>query len=108
MSSNAQDDLESGRQDERPHGDEGGADRQSDRTCSPLGLLKSWSSCFSRAEDSTDAGAPSNTAAETAAPPPPPPEEAKEKKYVHVPTHAASSYLKTTTTSEIQKANEIL
>ncbi|KAK1752521.1 hypothetical protein QBC47DRAFT_404846 [Echria macrotheca] len=31
-----------------------------------------------------------------------------EKKYVHVPTHAASSHLKTTSSKSIQKANEIL
>jgi hypothetical protein len=31
-----------------------------------------------------------------------------EKKYVHVPTHAASSFLKTATTRDMQKANAIL
>jgi hypothetical protein len=31
-----------------------------------------------------------------------------EKKYVHKPTHAATSFLKTATTRDMQAANEVL
>ena len=34
--------------------------------------------------------------------------DAFEKKYVHVPTHAASSFMQTATSREMKKANEIL
>lgn len=35
-------------------------------------------------------------------------QDQSEKKYVHIPTHAASDFLKTMTTREIKKANEVL
>ncbi|KAI1844577.1 hypothetical protein JX265_001562 [Neoarthrinium moseri] len=35
-------------------------------------------------------------------------EETVPKKYVHVPTHAASSFLRTATPKHMKKANEIL
>jgi hypothetical protein len=31
-----------------------------------------------------------------------------EERYVHVPVHAGSSFMKTTTTREVLRANEIL
>ncbi|KAK0664603.1 hypothetical protein QBC41DRAFT_233599 [Cercophora samala] len=60
------------------------------QSCSPLGFIKSFGRWWSH--DSKQ-----NTA-----------EPSPEKKYVHTPTHAASSFLKTTTTRDIQRANEIL
>ncbi len=36
------------------------------------------------------------------------PSDPTDKKYFHTPTHAASSFLKTTTTRNMQSANEIL
>jgi len=63
------------------------------RSCAPLGLIMSSLGSFSRCWCSAEDGQ---------APAP------VEKKYVHTPTHAASSYLKTTTTRNMQKANEIL
>ncbi|KXX82223.1 hypothetical protein MMYC01_201787 [Madurella mycetomatis] len=62
--------------------------------CSPLGMIKSSIGSVSRwwrpERDSRTS------------------EPAPEKKYVHTPTHAASSFLKTTTTRSMQSANEIL
>lgn len=58
-------------------------------SCSPLGFIKSVGRWWSH--DSKKAT----------------PEPSPEKKYVHTPTHAASSFLKTTTTRDIQRANEI-
>jgi hypothetical protein len=63
------------------------------RTCSPLGLIKSTLESLSRCwrpehEDRTS--------------------DPFEKKYVHTPTHAASSFLKTATSKDMQRANEIL
>lgn len=64
--------------------------RKETRTCSPLGLIKSISHWWhAEQHDQT-------------------PEPADKKKYFHMPTHAASSYLKTTTTKSTQRANEIL
>ncbi|KAK4204037.1 hypothetical protein QBC40DRAFT_273833 [Triangularia verruculosa] len=63
---------------------------KSRHSCSPLGLIKSFGRWWSH--DSKR-----NISEPTA-----------EKKYIHTPTHAASSFLKTTTTRGIQKANEIL
>jgi hypothetical protein len=62
------------------------------RTCLPLGLIKSSLESLSRCWRSEQDGR----------------RDPFEKKYVHTPTHAASSYLKTTTTRDIQRANEIL
>lgn len=67
--------------------------RKETRTCVPLGLIKSslgsLARCCWRPEQPT-------------------PSDPFEKKYVHTPTHAASSFLKTTTTKTMQSANEIL
>jgi len=38
----------------------------------------------------------------------PPPAEPEQKKYFHIPTHAASSHLKTTSSRIIREANEVL
>ncbi|KAK4041551.1 hypothetical protein C8A01DRAFT_14722 [Parachaetomium inaequale] len=62
------------------------------RTCLPLGLIKSSLGSLSRCWRPEQDGRP----------------DPFEKKYVHTPTHAASSFLKTTTTRDIQRANEIL
>ncbi|KAK4180144.1 hypothetical protein QBC36DRAFT_320757 [Triangularia setosa] len=59
-------------------------------SCSPLGFIKSLGRWW-----------PHDSKQDT-------PELPLEKKYVHVPTHAASSFIKTTTTRDIRKANEIL
>ncbi len=69
--------------------------RKETRTCAPLGLIKSSLGSLARCcwRPEQDDCRPSDPF---------------EKKYVHVPTHAASSYLKTTTTKNMQKANEIL
>lgn len=67
--------------------------QKEERTCSPLGVLMSSLGALSRCwrpEQNKQASDPF------------------EKKYVHKPTHAASSYLKTTTTRDMQRANEIL
>ncbi|GAB1310037.1 hypothetical protein MFIFM68171_00247 [Madurella fahalii] len=64
------------------------------RTCSPLSMVKSSIGSITRwwrPEQDPRASKP-----------------APEKKYVHTPTHAASSFLKTTTTRSMQSANEIL
>lgn len=71
--------------------------RKGGRACQPLGgLLKSslasLSRCWRIDHEDDDGPAPCPS----------------EKKYVHVPTHAASSFLKTTTTRGIAKANEVL
>ncbi|KAK4155559.1 hypothetical protein C8A00DRAFT_13424 [Chaetomidium leptoderma] len=73
----------------------GGGDAQREtRTCVPLGgLIKSSLGCLSRCWRPEQNGRTSDPI---------------EKKYVHTPTHAASSFLKTTTTKDIQRANEIL
>jgi hypothetical protein len=63
------------------------------RTCSPLSLIKSTLeslSCCWRPEHEDPTSDPF------------------EKKYVHTPTHAASSFLKTATSKDMQRANEIL
>jgi hypothetical protein len=82
----ARDDYRSLQQDETIAPDE-------TRTCSPLGLIKSTFESLSRCwraehEDRTS--------------------DPIEKKYVHTPTHAASSFLKTATSKDMRKANEIL
>lgn len=63
-------------------------------TCSPLGMIKSSIGLISRWWRPEQASRTS--------------EPAPEKKYVHTPTHAASSFLKTTTTKSMQSANDIL
>ncbi|KAK0618180.1 hypothetical protein B0T17DRAFT_328054 [Bombardia bombarda] len=77
---------------------EAGNREQGNLSCPPLGLIKSSvSKTVSRwwrpQEDDNK---------------PPTQPAPVERRYVHVPTHAASSFLKTTTTSRIRKANEVL
>jgi len=76
------------------HGREANATLRQTRTCSPLDLLKSSLESVSRRLRSEQSGTAST--------------HSLQKKYVHTPTHAASSFLKTTTTREMQRANEIL
>ncbi|KAK4251277.1 hypothetical protein C7999DRAFT_28312 [Corynascus novoguineensis] len=73
---------------------EANATSRQTRTCSPLDLIKSSLESVSRRLRSEQSGKASTNSL--------------QKKYVHTPTHAASSFLKTTTTREMQRANEIL
>lgn len=63
------------------------------RTCLPLGLIKSSLGSIARCWGPKQGGHMPDPF---------------EKKYVHTPTHAASSFLKTATTRDMQKANEII
>ncbi|KAK3394241.1 hypothetical protein B0H63DRAFT_40827 [Podospora didyma] len=80
-------------------------EQEMNRACSPLGLFKSSfesiSRCCWQSSSPDDEPLPPPPRAPLSSPLP-------EKKYVHVPTHAASSFLRTTTTKPIRKANEIL
>ncbi|KAK4191856.1 hypothetical protein QBC35DRAFT_279510 [Podospora australis] len=61
--------------------------------CLPLGKIKSFFTSISHGWSYE-----SNKAAP----------KTPEKKYVHTPTHAASSHIRTTSNGSIRKANEIL
>ncbi|KAK3899569.1 hypothetical protein C8A05DRAFT_36815 [Staphylotrichum tortipilum] len=67
--------------------------QQQTRTCIPLDMLKSSLTSLSRCWHHN----PSSN-----------PRDPFEKKYTHTPTHAATSYLKTTTTRTMQTANDII
>jgi hypothetical protein len=64
------------------------------QTCLPLALVKTSLECLSRCWRSEQGR---NRISDPF-----------EKKYVHKPTHAASSFLRTATTRDIQRANEVL
>ena len=87
MPGNNNDDLERGGRE---------AQRDTESTHPPLGLFKgsveSLTRCLSRSSkgSQTDFGT------------------AGSKKYVHTPTHAAASHLKTTRTRNMDRANEVL
>ncbi|KAK4167273.1 hypothetical protein QBC43DRAFT_286201 [Cladorrhinum sp. PSN259] len=66
--------------------------------CSPLGLLKSSFRSLSHCWPSS-----SNPEQETTTVP-----GVEKEKYVHVPTHAAMSHLRTTSSPTIRQANEVL
>ncbi|KAL2125426.1 hypothetical protein VTJ04DRAFT_1791 [Mycothermus thermophilus] len=72
-------------------------------SCFPLGVLMA---CLGAALSCCRW--PSERPAITTVAPPPLPPVLSEKKIPYQPTHAAMSYLKTTTTREIRRANEIL
>ncbi len=69
--------------------------------CSPLGVLKSVKTGLSYWWQPGREHDQRRTASSPSA-------EVETKKYVHVPTHAASSHLSTTASKSIKKANEIL
>ena len=64
------------------------------RTCLPLALVKTSLERLSRYWH------PEQGSSQTSDP--------FEKKYVHKPTHAATSFLRTATTKDMQAANEVL
>ena len=70
--------------------------RKETRRCTPLSLIKSSLGSLARC-----CWNPGHEDSQT-------PSDPFEKKYVHTPTHAASSFLKTATTRNMQSANEIL
>ncbi len=87
------------RNDYRDLGQNGAATEKTSketRGCMPLGLIKSSLGSLARC-----CWNPGHEDSQT-------PSDPFEKKYVHTPTHAASSFLKTTTTRNMQSANEIL
>ncbi|KAK4231825.1 hypothetical protein QBC38DRAFT_451058 [Podospora fimiseda] len=63
--------------------------------CSPLGLLRAISNLW---PTSSNPEPKTNTNTNTT----------EKKKYVHVPTHAAKSHLRTTSSPSIRRANEVL
>ncbi|KAK3985384.1 hypothetical protein QBC44DRAFT_157425 [Cladorrhinum sp. PSN332] len=67
-------------------------------SCSPLGLVKSSLKSISHWWPSSSNPEPKTSTAPTT----------EKKKYVHVPTHAAVSHLRTTSSPSIRRANEVL
>jgi hypothetical protein len=78
-----------------------GDDANSGSCCSPLGFVKNVRTGVSYWWKPEHHGAGRRHHASPTASP-------NDKKYVHVPTHAASSHLRTTSTATMQEANEAL
>lgn len=81
--------------DQKERGTTAGADEKRKSCPLPLGKIKSFFGSISRGWSYESNKHSTNP-------------EAPQKKYVHTPTHAASSHLRTMSNASMKKANEVL